>query len=179
MKKINPILILLLLSVGFTACMKDQEVYDPQEHLELEAPIIASYVDKDPTLKGIAQKHESGIWYVIEEEGTGDYDYKKWPNITVKYSGKLLNGTEFDSSDSVKFNLSNMITAWLYAFLPQEINGEKFGGITINGLQKGAKIRIITPSPWGYGSTPKPTIPADSPLDFTIEVIDIQLPPQQ
>jgi len=177
MKKFNPILFALFLLIGFTACMKDQEVYDVQEHLDLEAPIIASYVESDSVLSVNAQPHETGIWYVIENEGVGDYTYENWPYITVKYSGKLLNGTEFDSSDSTTFYLGDMITAWKIAFLPETLNGENVG-IALNGLQKGAKIRFVTPSPWAYGSSPNASIPVDSPLDFTIEVLNVEEPTQ-
>src|SRR3546814_1854731 len=52
--------LILFLSFAFTACLKDeqQDIYDPQKHLELEAPVLASYVDKDSTLRIEAIKHE-------------------------------------------------------------------------------------------------------------------------
>ncbi|MGJ1409773.1 FKBP-type peptidyl-prolyl cis-trans isomerase [Sphingobacterium thalpophilum] len=45
---------------------------------------------------------------------------------------------------------------------------------TEKGLQKGAKIHIMVPSRCGYGNRSNGKIPANSPLGFVIEVVDIK-----
>ena len=50
----------------------------------------------------------------------------------------------------------------------------KLGGLTEKGLQKGSKIHIMAPSLYGYQNQAVGTIPANSPLDFVIEVTDIK-----
>ncbi|MNF13026.1 FKBP-type peptidyl-prolyl cis-trans isomerase [compost metagenome] len=50
----------------------------------------------------------------------------------------------------------------------------KLGGLTEKGLQQGSKIHIMVPSRWAHGSLAMGKIPANSPLDFVIEVVDIK-----
>ncbi|WP_162304903.1 FKBP-type peptidyl-prolyl cis-trans isomerase [Sphingobacterium olei] len=194
----------------FTACMKDndfdmdklqeeQRIKDSIEKARVDgiiaaqAPILAEYVSTN--LPEATLIDSLGIWYDVSEWGEensytysfGNNGYLIAPTITVKYTGRLLNGTVFDKTEEGKtasFSLAEVIPAWQLAFIPMaiKINGTEYkvGGITPNGLQKGAKIRFVTSSPLAYDATEKKdeqgqvTIPANSPLDFTIEVVDIK-----
>ncbi|WP_312788593.1 FKBP-type peptidyl-prolyl cis-trans isomerase [Sphingobacterium sp.] len=167
-----------------------------KKRVEEQFPMIKKYV-ADNQLQNVQYIDSLGLAYQILTTGDeSSYTYSfngnggiVAPNATVKYTGKLVpSGTVFDQTEEGKtatFNLSKVITAWQIAFLPKSItyNGTevKTGGITPTGLKKGSKIRFITPSPWAYGdtdqknsSTGNVTIPAKSPLDFTIEVVDIK-----
>ena len=70
--------------------------------------------------------------------------------------------------------LTQYIPAWQIAFFPKKIGDLNLGGLTVKGLSKGTKIRIITPSYWAYQNMSNSKIPANSSLDFTIEVVDIK-----
>lgn len=184
MNRINVLVLGLVLTLGLSGCIKDGDTFDPVAQYEIEKPIIQDYVEsKYPAATLDAN---SGIWFQIIDPGQpGSYEYKfvnnqiENPTIKVKYSGWLLNGTKFDENQTEAGwtrTLGGTISAWQIAFLPKTINGEEVNGLTSQGLQKGAKIRIVTPSRWGYGNQTNGSIPANSPLDFEIEVLDI-VPP--
>jgi len=186
MKKINVLVLGALIAMGLSSCIKGDS-YDPAAQYEIEKPLIAEYVNEHMPN---ARFHEAtGIWYEIVSAGTaGSFNYKTiYPNVYVNYVGELLDGTEFGSDDSAsgaELNLGNTILAWQAVFFPTEVrydgNGElltephKFGGITTEGLQKGATIRFVTPSHMAYAQRGKGTVPPNSPLYFEIQVVDIQ-----
>ncbi|WP_140937388.1 FKBP-type peptidyl-prolyl cis-trans isomerase [Sphingobacterium lumbrici] len=194
----------------FTSCIKDndfdmdklkeeQRIKDSVEKarvdniIETQAPILAAYVAENFPEATLIDS--LGIWYNISEWGEensytysfGSNGYLAAPTVTVKYTGKLLNGTVFDETEDDKtatFSLAQVIPVWKIAFFPKSIklNGIEYniGGLTPFGLQKGARIRFVSSSPWAYDNVEKKdqqgqvTIPENSPLDFTIEVIDIK-----
>ncbi len=203
MKKINFLFIALIIGLGFTSCMKDNDIepYDPDKYFTLEAPILRNYVDTAEGLEG-AILDETGIWYKIVEPGLVDpedddfYEYNfnsnnqlESPRITVNYEGRLVsNSLVFDDGEEATFSLGTLLGGWLVAFLPENMkdrngdivldqNGDpaKYG-LTELGLQKGAIIRIVLPSPYGYQSQAQGDVPANSPLDFYIEVLEVQPP---
>ncbi len=178
--------------------LEKQRIQDSinKKRVEEQFPVIKKYV-ADNQLQNVQYIDSLGLAYQVLATGDeSSYSYLFSsnggviaPNATVKYIGKLVpTGTIFQQTEEGKtttLNLSSVITAWQIAFLPKSIssNGRDIptGGITPSGLKKGSKIRIITPSPWAYGDTGKQgasasdvSIPAKSPLDFTIEVVDIK-----
>lgn len=197
MKNSVKILFALLITVGFSSCLKDNsfEPYDDQAMLKKEAPILEEFVKTTPGLEG-AILDSSGIWYKIIEEGVsegdeGFYPYKlnslnlnESPQITIIYEGRLVsNGDVFDKStkpEGTTFNLATLIDGWRIGFYPKTITHEgqtyQVGGLTQFGLQRGAKIRLVIPSPYAYRSTSSTKVPANSPLDFTIEVLKVAAP---
>ena len=79
--------------------------------------------------------------------------------ISVTYTGKTMNGTTFDSSISPSsFPLSELILGWQYA-------------LPLVGV--GGQIRFIVPASLAYGCDVSGPIPANSPLDFTVNLISI------
>jgi FKBP-type peptidyl-prolyl cis-trans isomerase FkpA len=201
MKNSIKIFFVLLLAVGSISCMKSNpyEMYDGQAMLEKEAPQLKEYVETTEGLEDAKLDKETGIWYKIIEEGVqpgedGFYKYKitntgsndariEAPVITVKYAGKLVsNGVVFDKKEeNTEFSLGGVIVGWQVGFLPITITDEQgkahqTGGLTELGLQKGSKVRLVIPSPWGYQNSERQGIPANSPLDFTIEVIKLSSP---
>ena len=175
MKFFKIFLLVLVVGTIVTSCKKDP-VFDPKQQLAVDEAIIKTFLADN----GItAQRHESGVYYVLTSPGTGSFPYSDLnsTSVTVKYSGKLLNGFEFDSNTTgVTFGppqfpngLYNLIDAWRIALAPKEI-----GGIVEGGLQNGGKIRVISPSLYGYGRNPSGSIPANSILDFEIELVEVK-----
>lgn len=176
-----------------SSCSKDDSViFDPEAQFQSEKPIIENYVKANyPSMQ--YSSDTTGMWFEVIEPGiAGSYEYKlvdtiigntqgkivRPPQITVRYTGKLLTSSiPFDSNTSeagFTSKLNELIAAWQIAFQPKSIGSSSIGGLTPKGLQKGSKIRFVTPSYYAYGSRALGSIPANSPLYFEIEVLDIK-----
>ena len=105
----------------------------------------------------------SGLKYVVVQEGTGDKTPKKGDTITAHYSGKLLNGTKFDSSYdrgeplSFPIGVGRVIKGWDEALL---------------SMKKGEKRTLIIPPQLGYGPRGNGPIPPNATLVFDVELVD-------
>ncbi|GAA0877576.1 hypothetical protein GCM10009119_05440 [Algoriphagus jejuensis] len=140
-----------------------------------EAKIIEAYVaDKGLT----ASKTENGLYYVIEQEGTGE---ATTPGTTmhVNYAGYLLNGTLFDTSWPEIAKANNIFSEGRpYEPLPVNVGmGQVIPGWDegLLLLKKGSKAKFIIPSPLAYGEAGAGAlIPANSVLVFDVEVTDVQ-----
>lgn len=196
MKQFGKLIVLTALTASaFTSCIKDQEYYDPAAQYQLEKPIIEEYAKT--TLTNPVFDEETGIWYEILNPGeSGSYTYTvkdtsnqkvTYTEARVKYEGKLVKtGVVFDKFEAdtgaimpIYLNFTTgqigMIMSWNYVFIPTDIGGFNWDGIFTNGLQKGTKIRFVTPSTLGYyNRSDIPKIPANSPLDFTVEVLSLK-----
>jgi FKBP-type peptidyl-prolyl cis-trans isomerase FkpA len=131
--------------------------------------------DEDAILKYIkdnklvAQKTASGLYYVVDKQGTGA-KVEKGKTVSVNYTGKLLNGTAFDSSVDPAFGHQSPIS--FPVGVGRVIPGWDEGLLLFN---VGGKGTLIIPSALAYGSNPPtPKIPANSPLVFTIEIMGVQ-----
>ena len=83
--------------------------------------------------------------------------------VTVKYAGRLTNGTYFDpttpgTTSTATFALWQVIVGW-----------QK--GVPL--ISAGGKISLYIPPSLGYGSVPKGSIPANSILIFDIELVSV------
>jgi FKBP-type peptidyl-prolyl cis-trans isomerase len=132
--------------------------------------LIQEYIKKN---KIKATKTASGLYYVITQKGAGELA-KAGQDITMNYSGFLLDGTAFDSNVDAKFGHVQPFNFKLGS--GQVIKGWDEG---IALLNKGAKAKLIIPSPSAYGSRSMPGnannpkgIPANSVLIFDVEMVD-------
>ena len=108
-----------------------------------------------------ATAHSSGIYYQVINQGSGAVP-TIGSRVYVKYTGKLLNGTVFDSQTN------SSMTGWILGNL---IPGWQIG---IPLIQKGGVIKLIIPSSLSYGCNGSGPIPANSVLYFEIELTDVQ-----
>ena len=125
---------------------------------------IGEYI-KVKNLK-IDKKTESGLRFtqLVKAEGVAD-TVKAKSTVTVKYTGTLLNDTQFDTGTS-SFNLGTANST---------IKGFSEGMI---GLRVGDKARLILPSSIAYGKEGKTNpgkvnISPYSPLVFEVEIISV------
>ncbi|MCC5516514.1 FKBP-type peptidyl-prolyl cis-trans isomerase [Vibrio splendidus] len=106
---------------------------------------------------------ESGLQYLVLEEGTGTEHPTKNSKVTVHYHGTLIDGTVFDSSvergEPISFSLKQVIKGW------QE-------GLTY--MVEGQKVRLFIPSQLAYGKGGSGPIPPSSTLIFDVELISIK-----
>jgi FKBP-type peptidyl-prolyl cis-trans isomerase len=110
-----------------------------------------------------AVKTDSGLMYVVNEEGEGETP-KAGTLVTAHYTGTLLDGSKFDSSvDRGKpfqfyVGTGQVIKGWDEAFL---------------GMKKGEKRTIILPYTIAYGEAGHPpVIPQKATLVFDVEMIN-------
>ena len=107
----------------------------------------------------------SGLQYEVLQEGDGTTKPKATDVVQVKYTGKLLNGTVFDSTDKnggapSDINLSKVIPGWTE-------------GIQL--MSKGAKYRFYIPSDLAYGDQGAGgAIPGGSTIIFDVELVNIK-----
>lgn len=124
---------------------------------EIDDRIILNFL----TTKGLTgfTKHPSRIYQNVSVVGTGAA-ITPLSTITVKYKGRLLNGTVFDESGAtdLEMALNGFIIGWRKVLV---------------GVTKGTKLRIFVPSDLGYGITANGEIPGNSVLDFDIEIVDV------
>ena len=93
----------------------------------------------------------SGILYQIIKPGSST-KVNLCETLSITYTGKLLNGTQFDAG-TIAYDLSSLIVGWQ---------------IVVPYIGKGGHIKILIPSSLGYGSVAQTKIPANSPLYFDI-----------
>lgn len=102
-----------------------------------------------------------GLRYTVQVPGTGEPP-KPTDTVTVNYTGTLVDGNVFDSSDRqghpVKFVLNQVIPGWTEG---------------LQKIAKGGKMRLYVPPQLGYGDDGRPGIPPGSVLVFDIELVDI------
>ena len=104
----------------------------------------------------------SGLQYIVEKEGTGIKPTAQ-DEVTVHYTGKLLDGTVFDSSvnrgEPATFPLNRVIPGWTE-------------GVQL--MSEGAKYTFFIPSDLAYGPQGIPNaIPPHSTLIFEVELIKV------
>ena len=104
----------------------------------------------------------SGLQYEVLEEGTGKQP-SAGDNVTVHYTGKLIDGTVFDSSVDrgapATFGVTQVIPGWVEA---------------LQMMKEGAKWRLFIPSNLAYGPNGAGNIIGpNSTLIFDVELIKV------
>ncbi|MDB2385194.1 FKBP-type peptidyl-prolyl cis-trans isomerase [Polaribacter sp.] len=123
--------------------------------IDNEADILA-YID-DNNLN--ASRTDSGLYYVINEEGTGNTPTET-SNVTVAYKGYLLDGTVFDESDAngIDFDLDGVILGWTE-------------GIQL--FKEGGEGILLIPNDLAYGLLGVSSIPGGAVIVFDINLISV------
>lgn len=140
----------LAISVLAFSCKKNQKEAEKQEEA-IKAYISDNGLNATPT--------GSGLYYVIESQGTGQ-SCNSNSNVKVAYKGYFLDGEVFDESPAagITFNLQGVIKGWTEG---------------IPYFKKGGKGKLLIPSALGYGENDHNGIPGNSILIFDIELIDV------
>lgn len=122
---------------------------------------------EDNSKKEGVQVTDSGIQYVVMQEGTGEKPAAT-DTVKVHYKGTFINGDTFDSSydrgEPAVFPLNRVIRGWTE-------------GVQL--MNVGSKFKFTIPSDLAYGPVGNPPrIPGNSVLEFEIELLEIQKPEQ-
>lgn len=120
----------------------------------------------DATNNQTNEKKVMSLEIKTTKEGTGTQQVKMGDSVTVLYTGKLTDGTVFDSTDKhggqpFTFTVGQgVIEGWSQGLL---------------GAKAGEKRTLTIPSDLGYGAQGYPgVIPPNATLIFDIEVVSIQ-----
>lgn len=150
----NAIIFLMFsLLVIVVACGEENETISYNEQKAIDIEKIQNYLlDSNLT----AEPTESGLHYIIEVEGTGNYPTVD-SIVKIKYTGRFINGDQFDGG-TIEDKLSNYIMGW------QE-------GIAF--FNEGSKGMLFIPSCLAYGVYDYYSIPGNSVLVFDIELLDV------
>jgi FKBP-type peptidyl-prolyl cis-trans isomerase len=112
-----------------------------------------------------ARKTNTGIRYIIEQEGSGE-PAKPGDKVSVLYTGKLLNGKIFDQN----LNRQNPLVFRVRRNFVIEGWDQ-----VLQLMRLGEKRLVIIPPDFAYGTRGQaPLIPPDSTLVFEIELIKIE-----
>jgi len=136
-----------------------------KEFQALEQPAIDKFIAEN---KITAKPTASGLYYVETKKGTGEFP-KATDMVKVHYTGKLLDGTVFDSSvergQPAEFPLNGVILGWTE-------------GLQL--MKKGGKAKLVIPSSLGYGDRGAgDKITPFTPLYFEVELLDIMPAPAE
>lgn len=123
-----------------------------------------AFLEKNKAKKGVVLT-ASGLQYEIVKEGKGP-KAKPEDTVTVNYTGTLVDGTVFDSTDKhgepAKFQVNRVIPGWTEA---------------MQLMNPGMKMHLVIPSDLAYGEQgAKPIIEPNSVLIFDVELLKVESP---
>lgn len=166
MRKFAFIFILgILLAVTGTSCLKINETAEPTREEELVN--LKSYIENLISKGNEVDTTEMGVYYITIDEGTGEYP-KTGDTLTVGYAAYFSDGYLFDSS------IWHNTTDSTYTFVlgnPPLIQGWDDGMKVIN---KNAKVQLIVPSDFAYGSSGSGIVKPFQTLVFVVSMKDIK-----
>ena len=106
---------------------------------------------------------DNGVLYKVLEEGRGTKKPTPRSIVYVHYTGRLIDGTVFDTTDGDQlpalFMVGDLIMGWQ---------------IALTRMHEGDKWEVIIPAKWAYGSAKMDDIPAWSTLIFDLELVKIE-----
>jgi FKBP-type peptidyl-prolyl cis-trans isomerase FkpA len=149
------------LQAAYEQFQKDmqQKQLDDAKKAQASSDSFLTENGKKPGVKTTA----SGLQYLVTKEGTGKSPAAD-SMVKVHYTGKLVDGTVFDSSvergEPIEFPLNQVIPGWTE-------------GLQL--MKEGGKATLYIPSQLGYGQQGVPgTIPPNSTLIFDVELIEVK-----
>ncbi len=165
MKKLFALAMVAMLMASCNNTKSDQSANDAAaeyaQQIKDNKSIGREFLEENAKNDSVVQT-TSGLQYMVLQEGTGT---KPGPTdeVTVHYTGRLLDGTVFDSSmnrgEPATFTLDKVIPGWTE-------------GLQLMG--EGAKYRLFIPSELAYGSKGAgEQIQPNSTLIFDVELIKV------
>ncbi len=155
---ISLIIIAIVILVFWVRSPKTNEVVNPTS--------ISGNKESEENVENM-QKEENkndGLKIEVLQEGTGE-EVKNGDNVSVHYTGRLEDGTKFDSSldrgipFSFKLGAGNVIKGW---------------DLGVLGMKVGEKRKLTIPSDLAYGENGIPgAIPPKATLIFEVELLSI------
>lgn len=145
--------LLAFLCVLFISCSNDDQ---PVDYVSINDQQIQDFLEENDLE---AEKSASGLYYIIDEEGTGERPTTT-DQVRVAYKGYFTNGNVFDQSspEGITFKLQQVIKGWTE-------------GITY--FREGGSGMLLVPSHLAYGPKDYMGIPGGSVLIFEIDLLEV------
>ncbi|MDP6169958.1 MAG: FKBP-type peptidyl-prolyl cis-trans isomerase [Candidatus Marinimicrobia bacterium] len=128
---------------------------------ETNLKVADEFLAKNKKDNSDVKETPTGLQYRVITEGDGASPVQT-DRVKVHYAGKLIDGSEFDSSyergEPTEFGLNQVIKGWTE-------------GLQL--MKVGSKYEFFIHPKIAYGSRPRPSIPANSVLIFEVELLDI------
>ncbi|MDQ3100748.1 MAG: FKBP-type peptidyl-prolyl cis-trans isomerase [Bacteroidota bacterium] len=147
---------------GYMMRKQAEKMAEDQAKGEVNKTAGEKYLAENGKKSGV-QTTASGLQYEVMTMGTGPKPAAT-DEVKVHYTGRLIDGTEFDSSvtrgEPAIFPVGQVIPGWVEG---------------IQMMPVGSKFKFHIPSDLAYGSggAPGGTIPANSVLIFDVELLEI------
>src|SRR6478609_8861363 len=127
----------LLALTLFISCSPSEDKNETTDYTAQNDKEITDYIAKNNLT---AQKSTTGLYYVINDPGTGKQPTAT-SNITVTYKGYLTNGFIFDerTGDGIPSNLNEVIKGWTEG---------------LQHLKEGGSATLLIPAHLAYGNYP-------------------------
>lgn len=162
------LIVFACLSLLLTACGKKENAEVPIDTVSVPPPPMPPPSPKENIKRGDTTITPSGLMYIDIKEGKGEMP-KPGQDVTVNYTGTLVNGTVFDSNVDPKFGHT---TPFTFAIgMQQVIKGWDEGLLT---MKPTGKRKLIIPSELAYGSQGQGPIPPDAMLVFDVELLSVK-----
>jgi len=140
---------------------QQQRQQKTQADAEKNKASAQTFLEKNKTAQGF-KATPSGLQYKVVSAGTGKQPKDK-DTVVVHYTGRLIDGTEFDSSvkrgQPAEFPVNAVIPGWTEA---------------LKMMHVGDKWQLVIPPELAYGAQGRPGIPPNSVLIFDVELIDVK-----
>ena len=151
-----------------------KRIAESKAQIEKESAVIEKYLSENNIE---AETTESGLRYVIHTKGSGARAQAN-QKVRVNYTGKLLDGSIFDSSVEVDakagdvYNPSRTYEPFEFLLGRRQVILGWDEGIAL--LDEGDKATLYIPSPLAYGARGSGArIPPNSILIFDVELVSI------
>ena len=106
---------------------------------------------------------DNGVMYKVLETGRGTRKPTPRSIVYVHYTGRLIDGTVFDSTEGdplpALFMVGDLIMGWQ---------------IVLTRMHEGDRWEVYIPAKWGYGAMKTDGIHAHSTLVFDLELVKIE-----
>ncbi|MFA9370464.1 MAG: FKBP-type peptidyl-prolyl cis-trans isomerase [Labilibaculum antarcticum] len=147
--------LLAIVFAFFVSCSSSDDEKDYR--VENEAEIVAYVAEHGLN----ATRSNSGLYYVIEEEGAGA-QVTSTSDVAVTYKGTYTNGIVLNDSEDnlVSFNLQGVIAGWTEG---------------LSYFKEGGKGMLLVPAHLGYGNKDNNGVPGGSVLVFEITVFSDEM----
>lgn len=153
-----------MINTRVSQALQEKQAAENAREAEANGKAGEEYVAKQKAADSSIKTTESGLSYKIENEGT-EPRVGEGSNVKVIYAGRLIDGTEFDSSkgEPVTFNVGQVV--------PGFSEGLKL-------LGKGGKATLYIPGSLAYGDNGQPNagIGPNATLVFDVEVVEVENP---
>lgn len=149
---------LIVVLIAFASCTKNVENSCPTISVTVPDSQVVALTQYIDTNKIVAVKDPRGFYYSISDTGVGA-NANQCSITTVNYTGQFTDGSVFETSHNASFYLSAVIKGWQV-------------GLPL--IKNGGTITLYLPPFLAYGQGATTTIPANSTLIFTIQLVKVR-----